>query len=132
MCQVLTGPERPNTSRLAQHPSNPSSTPVVQNLVTYSTTFIPPLIPAYIVVFPNPPIVVAARFDPLVLPALLHDLPLGYAQRIRTYDADGKSSAQQHLVKFDDFCELEDVDFDDVKMRLFAKCFCCEVREWFR
>jgi hypothetical protein len=74
----------------------------------------------------------AARFDPLVLPTQLHDLPQGYAQRIRTYDAEGESSAQQHLVKFDDFCELEDVDFDDAKMRLFAKSFCGEVREWFR
>lgn len=40
----------------------------------------------------------AARFDPLVLPALLHDLPQGYAQRIRTYDAEGEGLAQQHLV----------------------------------
>jgi hypothetical protein len=73
-----------------------------------------------------------ARFDPLVLLSLLHDLPQGYAQRVRTYDAEGESSAQQHLIKFDDFCELEDVGFDDVKMRLFAKSFCGEVREWFR
>ena len=39
---------------------------------------------------------------------------------------------QQHLVKFNDFCELEDVDYDDAKMRLFSKSFGGEVREWFR
>ena len=87
LCLVLTGPERPNTSRPAQQPSHPSSTPAVQNPVSYSTAFIPPLIPAYTVVFPNPPIVMATRFAPLVLPAQLHDLPLGYSQRIRTYGA---------------------------------------------
>ena len=132
MCQVLAGPKRPNISRPAQQPSHPSSTPIVQNLVSYSTAFIPPLILAYTVVFPNAPIVMATRYDPLVLPAYLHDLPQGYAQRIRTYDVEGEGSTQQHLVRFDDFCELEDVDFDYVKMRLFAKSFCGEVREWFR
>ena len=38
LCQVLTGPERPNPFRPAQHPSHPSPTVVVQNPVTYSTT----------------------------------------------------------------------------------------------
>ena len=132
LCQVLTSPERSNTFRSTQQPSHPSPIPAAQNPVTYFTPAVSPLIPAYTIVFPNPPIVMDARFDPLVLPALLHDLPQGYAQRIRTYDAEGGSSAQQHLVKFDDFCELKDVDFDDAKMRLFAKSFCGAVREWFR
>ena len=132
LCQVLTGPKRPHTFRPAQQPSHPLPTIVVQNAVTYSTAFVSPLIPAYTVVFPNPPIVMASRYDPLVLPTQLHDLAQGYAQRIRIYDAEGDISAQQHLIKFNDFCELEDVDYDDVKMRLFAKSFGGEVREWFR
>ena len=74
----------------------------------------------------------ATRYDPLVFPTQLHDLPQGYAQRIRTSDAEGDISTQQHLIKFNDFCELEDVDYDDVKMRMFAKNFGGEVREWFR
>ena len=69
LCQVLTGPERPNTLRPTQQPSHPPSMPVVQNLVLYSTTFISPSILAYTVVFPNPPIVMVARFAPLTLPA---------------------------------------------------------------
>ena len=75
-CQVLTGRESPNTSRLAQQPSHPSSTPVVQNPILYYIAFIPPLILAYAVIFPNPPIVMAAR---IALPTQLHDLPLGYS-----------------------------------------------------
>ena len=69
LCQVLTGPERPNTFRPAQQPSHPSSTPTVQNPVLYSTAFISPSIPTYTVVFPNPPIVMATRFYPLALPS---------------------------------------------------------------
>ena len=93
LCQVLTGPERQNTFIPTQQPSHPSSTLAIQNPILYSTAFISPSIPVYTVVFPNPPIVMAARFDPLVLPTLLHDLPQGYAQKIRTYDAEGEGSA---------------------------------------
>ena len=98
LSQVLTGPERPNTFRPTHQPSHPSPTSIVQNPVTYFTHVVSPLIPAYTIVSPNPPIVMAARFDPLVLPALLHDLPQTYAQIIKTYDAEGESSSQQHLV----------------------------------
>ena len=83
LCQALAGLERPNIFRPTQQPSHPSPTSA------YSTAFVPPLIPAYTVAFPNPPIVMAARYDPLVLLDQLHDLPQGYAQRIRTYDAEG-------------------------------------------
>ena len=89
LCQVLTGPERPNTFRPTQHPSHPSSTPTIQNSVSYSIAFISPLIHPYVVVFPNPPVVMVTRFAPLSLLAQLHDLPLGYSQRIRTYGAEG-------------------------------------------
>ena len=69
LCQVLTGPERPNTSRPTQQPSHSSPTPAVQNPVLYSIAFVPPFIPTYTVVFPNPPIVMAAIFCPLYLPS---------------------------------------------------------------
>ena len=74
----------------------------------------------------------AARFAPLALPAQLHDLPLGYSQRIRTYGAEGDVSAQQHIIRFNDFCDLEEVDHEDAKMRLFAQSLTSEVKEWFR
>ena len=74
LSQVLTGLERPNIFRPAQQPSHPSPTITVQNPVTYSATFISPLIPTYTIVFPNPPIVMAARYEPLALPSQLHAL----------------------------------------------------------
>ena len=109
LCQVLTSLERPNIFRPAQQPSHPSPTPVVQNPITYSATFVSPLTPAYKVVFSNPPIVMTTRFTPLVLPTQLHDLPLGYSQRIRTYGVEGDVSTQQHVIRFNDFCDLEEV-----------------------
>ena len=69
LSQVFTGPERPNILRPTQQPSHPSPTLVVQKPITYSTSFVTPLVPAYIVVCPNPAIVMAAIYDPLSLPA---------------------------------------------------------------
>ena len=44
---------------------------------------------------PNPPRqMAAARFAPLALPAVLHDLPLNYAQRISLYDGEGNVIAK--------------------------------------
>ena len=71
----------------------------------------------------------ASRFNPLVFPAQLHDLPQGYSQRIKTYGAEGDISAHQHLDRFNDFCDLKDVDYEDAKMRLFSQSFYGEVKK---
>lgn len=62
----------------------------------------------------------ANRFDPLVLLANLHDLPDGYAQRHKQFGVEGDITAHQCLNRFLDFIDLEEVDHEDVKMRLFA------------
>jgi hypothetical protein len=74
----------------------------------------------------------AAIFTPLVLPAQLHDFPQGYSQRIRTFGAEGDITTQQHLDRFNDFIDLEEVDDEDSKMRLFAQSFYGEVKKWLR
>jgi hypothetical protein len=73
-----------------------------------------------------------ARFSPLILPAQLHDLPQDYNLRIKLYDAEGNISSQKHLYWFNDFIYLEEVDFEDLKMRLFTQSLAWEVRKWFR
>ena len=85
LCQVLTGPERPTIPTPAQQPSHLLPTPAVQSPVIYPTVVFPPLVPTFTIVFPNPPIIMATRFAPLALPTQLHDLPIGYSQRIVTY-----------------------------------------------
>ena len=74
----------------------------------------------------------AARFAPLVLPAQLHDLPQAYSQRIKTYGVEGEFTSQQHLDSFSDLCDLEEVDYEDAKSRLFAQRFLGKVKNWFR
>jgi hypothetical protein len=76
--------------------------------------------------------VMAARFSPLVLPAQLHDLPQNYSEIIKTYNAEGDITTQQHLDRFNDFIDLEEVDHEDAKMRLFAQSFAGEVKKWFK
>ena len=73
-----------------------------------------------------------ARFAPLVLPTHLHDLPQDYAQRIESFGNEGDVTTQQHLDKFTDFTDLEEVDHEDAITRLFAQSFTSEVKKWFR
>jgi hypothetical protein len=63
--------------------------------------------------------VMAARFAPLALPTQLHDFPQNYNQRIKLYDAKRNTSTQKHLDWFNDFVDLEEVNYEDAKMRLF-------------
>ena len=69
---------------------------------------------------PNPPRPMEARFAPLRLHAVFHDLPQNYSQRISLFDGEGSIIAKHHVAKFEDFVDLEEVDYMDVKMRLFA------------
>ena len=80
----------------------------------------------------NPPRLMAARFAPLRLPILLHDLPQNYSQIISLFDGEGDITAKQHVAKFEDFIELEKVDYLDVKMRLFAQSLSGEAKKWFK
>jgi len=59
-------------------------------------------------------------------------MPQNYGQCIPQFDGTGPITAQQHLDKMNDFNGLEEVDDDDVKMRLFAQSLAREVRKWYR
>ena len=75
---------------------------------------------------------VAARFSPLSLPGALHDLPLNYSQIISVYDGEGNVSTRYHVDKFDDFIDLEKLNHEDVKMRLFAQSLSGEAKKWYK
>jgi hypothetical protein len=47
------------------------------------------------------------------------------------YDAEGNVSAQKHLDWFNDFLDLEEVYYEDEKMRLFAQSLAGEVIKGF-
>ena len=73
-----------------------------------------------------------ARFSPLALPAVLHDLPLNYAQRISLYDGEENVTAKYQVGKFHEFIDLEEVYYEDVKMRLFAYSLSGEAKKWYK
>ena len=72
------------------------------------------------------------RFAPLALPTILHDLPQNYSQRITLFDGEGEFTSKQHVDRFDDFIDLEEVDYEYAKMRLFAHSFSGEKKKWFK
>ena len=74
----------------------------------------------------------ASKFSPLRLPAILHDLPQNYSQRISLFDGEGGITTKQHVEKFEYFVDLEEVDYVDVKMRLFAQSLSGEAKKWFK
>ena len=50
----------------------------------------------------------------------------------RCIGAEGYILSQQHLDRFNDFCDLEEVDYEDARMRLFSQSFNGEVKKWFK
>jgi hypothetical protein len=80
---------------------------------------------------PPPPIMVA-RYAPLVLAAPLHNMPQDYQTMIPQFDGTGSLNAQQHVDKMNDFFDLQEVDEEDVQMRLFAQSLTGDVKKWFK
>lgn len=58
----------------------------------------------------------ANRYAPLLLPTNLHDLPQGYAQHLKQFGVEGDVTTQQHFDRFLEFCDLEEIDYEDVRM----------------
>ena len=73
-----------------------------------------------------------SRYAPLSLPVVLNPMPDNYNQRIKQFGAEGDFTAQQHVDWFQDFVDLEEVDEEDVKMRLFSQSLKGEVKKWFK
>ena len=48
------------------------------------------------------------------------------------YDGEVNFIARQHVDRFDDFVNLEEVDGDDVEMRLFAQSLSGEAKKWYK
>ena len=83
-------------------------------------------------VIPNPPRPMASRFFPLVLPVVLHDLPQNYSQRISLFDGEENFTVREHMDRFEDFIDLEEVEYDDAKMRLFSQILSREEKICFK
>lgn len=74
----------------------------------------------------------ANRYAPLSLLANLNAMPADYSTKIKQFGDDGAYTTSQRIQWFKDFCDLEEVDNDDVKMRLFAQSLKTNVKDWFK
>lgn len=77
--------------------------------------------------------IIAARYAPLVLPQVLHDLPTNdYLKYLPKFNGEGEVTAEEHLSTFYAFADNLGIEHEDVWMRLFAQSLDGEVRKWFR
>ena len=74
----------------------------------------------------------ANRYAPLVLPANLNPMRADYGTKIKQFGGEDDYTVRQHIQWFKDFCELNEIDHEDVQMRLFAQSLRADVKEWFR
>jgi len=75
---------------------------------------------------------VAARYAPLVLPAILHDLPDNYIKNLPKFTGEGDLTAAEHINFFDQFADICGIEHEDVYSRLLVQTFEGQVRTWFR
>jgi hypothetical protein len=84
---------------------------------------------------PPPPRIfakVVARYAPLVLPPVLHDLPENYMKNLPKFTGEVDLTATKHINFFDQFVDILGIDHDDVYSRLLVQTFEGQVRIWFR
>ena len=74
----------------------------------------------------------ANKFTHICPHVVLHNLPLGYSTRLRKFYGERGYSTEKHLGWFSDWVDLEEVDHDDVKVRLFSQTLAGEVTKWYK
>jgi hypothetical protein len=67
-----------------------------------------------------------------VLAAPLHAMPQDYQTRLPQFDGTWPLSTKQHVDKMNDYFDLQEVDEDDVQMRLFAQSLTSDVKKWYK
>ena len=70
----------------------------------------------------------ANRYAPLVLPANLNPMPADYGTKIKQFGGEDDYTVIQHIQWFKDFCELNEIDHEDVQMRLFSQSLRADVK----
>jgi hypothetical protein len=86
----------------------------------------------------NPPAnrmdaIVATRYAPLVLPQPVKALPLGdYLKYMPKFMGEEDITAEQHLVSFYDYEDNQNIENENVWMRVFIQSLFGEARKWFR
>jgi hypothetical protein len=86
----------------------------------------------------NPPAnrmdaIVAARYAPLVLHQLVNALPPGdYLKYMPKFTGEEDVTYEEHLVSFYSYADNQNIENEDVWMRVFIQSLFGEARKWFR
>lgn len=98
--------------------TSPSTSKTVMQIIIISSTSAP--LTGSSIFHSHIPVMVA-RYSPMVLPPQLHNMPQDYQSRIPQFDGIGSITAQQHPNKMNDYFDLQEVDEEDVKLRIFSQ-----------
>jgi hypothetical protein len=89
--------------------------------------------PNLIVPVHTPTVKIPDRYKPLVLPHILHDFPANYYKYIPRFDGEyGNITAKKHILGFEFFLDLFEVEEDDVCIRIFALSLQGKAKEWLK
>jgi hypothetical protein len=86
----------------------------------------------------NPPgnridAIVATRYDPLVLPQPMNALPPGYYLKyMPKFTREEDITTKEHLSAFYSYADNQNIENEDVWMRVFVQSLFGEARKWFR
>jgi len=64
---------------------------------------------------------VAARYAPLALPPILHDLPENYMKNLRKFTGEGDLMATENTNFFDQFDDILGIEHEDVYLKLLVQ-----------
>jgi hypothetical protein len=77
--------------------------------------------------------IVAARYAPLLLPQPLNALPPGdYLKYMPKFTREEDVTAEEHLSSFYSYAYNQNIENEDVWMRVFFQSLFGEDRKWFR
>jgi hypothetical protein len=74
---------------------------------------------------------VDARYAPLVLPFVLHDLTENYMKNLPKFMGEGDLTTTKHIAFFDQFTDILGIEHKDVYSSLLVQTFEGKVRTWF-
>ena len=79
------------------------------------------------------PCKVLDRYNPLILPHILHDFPDNYYKFLLRFDGKNNNiTAKKHIQGFENYLDLFEIDEDDVRIILFYLSLQNIIKIWFK
>jgi hypothetical protein len=127
---------QPSIVKIETPPSPVPSSPTLHTVKSPSPSYSPRIQNQMAVV--NPPTnrmdsIVVARYDPILLPQPLNALPPRYYLKyMPKFTGEEDVTAEEHLVAFYSDADNQNIENEDVWMRVFVQSLFGDARKWFR